>query len=516
MKLKKRLLIFTIVSIIISIFIISTFYIFKSRKREVAFYDFINNINEERKFNVSNSTPLDISKYMENKNINEEIFTNEDLEELTNYKYVNENISNKILTLNEANKDIEYTFKLLKYVYGPYEYFGGDGVFLKKENEILNELANIENIKYDDIKKLLLEELSFINDGHFSISNSSININKNSIYVYNEDYIFRKDTKGYYTTINNTKWYATSIDEKPSDKYMKSTITKDGELAYSIGMLLNNSGDIYPLNISLTNNKTNETIDKIVNLKRNLKANKTPEASVTEKTLDNIPILKIMSMRPTNPNDNSLYDFVESAERLNKNKVLIIDLRGNIGGAESLWKKWLNAYMGQDMEITQSVGKKNSKAKLWAYKKYIEKFSSDKELLIKINSSINNEDYGYWDSYLFNGKWYENENLVFVLVDDDVASASEGFLSYLRNIENIIFVGSNSRGCLLVPDTSEFSLPNSNIILRFGTGIAFKNTDTNMDGVGFEPDIWVNSSDALDRVLKLCERYNISSMKHMK
>ncbi len=177
LKLKKRLLIFTIVSIIIS-----TFYIFKSRKKEVAFYDFINNINEERKFNVSNSTPLDISKYMENKNINEEIFTNEDLEKLTNYKYANENISNKILTLNEVNEDIEYTFKLLKYVYGPYEYFGGDEVFLKKENEILNELPNMGNIKYDDIKKLLLEALSFINDGHFSISNSSININKNSIY----------------------------------------------------------------------------------------------------------------------------------------------------------------------------------------------------------------------------------------------------------------------------------------------------------------------------------------------
>lgn len=506
MKNKKKLL------FIIILFILGfIFYTKKNYNKQKVFNDFIYEHNTERKLHADKFSLVDIPIYIENTNVDESILNDEDLEKLTNFKYSTQNkLLNTVLTIEQAQEDINYVFKLLKYSYAPYEYFGGDEVFLKKRDEILKEFESIENIKYDNIKRLLIDNLMFINDGHLSIGTVLINYYKDLVYVYNDEYIFKKNDKGFYTNIDHSKWYAESINEYNLDEFMKTTITPEGELAYSIGTLVNNNDDALSLSLNMINEKRNERVTKIIDLKKDFRTNKTPPVAFEKSIISGIPILEIMSMNNLNTIDRSMEDFIATSTELKNSKAFILDLRGNLGGGEAFWMEWLNNYIGEPVQITQRVGKKITKSKLLSLKKLYEKIGGNDEYLNYINESIDTKDYGYWLDYKFNGKWYENKNLIFVLIDKDVASASEGFLSYLKNVENVVFVGSNSRGCMLTPDVSEFVLPNSKLGLRIGTGIAFKNTSDNIDGIGFEPDIWINSSDALDRVIKLLEYYNRS------
>ena len=46
-------------------------------------------------------------------------------------------------------------------------------------------------------------------------------------------------------------------------------------------------------------------------------------------------------------------------------------------------------------------------------------------------------------------------------------------------------------------------LPNSKITIIYGSNLRLYNGFT--EGIGFEPDIWINSNDSLDRVLKFID-----------
>jgi len=76
-------------------------------------------------------------------------------------------------------------------------------------------------------------------------------------------------------------------------------------------------------------------------------------------------------------------------------------------------------------------------------------------------------------------------------------------------MDNVVFVGSNSYGCALVPNQSNKYLPNSGIKMYFGLGLILTDDGENRDGIGYMPDIWVNPKDALDLALKMCKFYNI-------
>lgn len=69
--------------------------------------------------------------------------------------------------------------------------------------------------------------------------------------------------------------------------------------------------------------------------------------------------------------------------------------------------------------------------------------------------------------------------------------------------ENTIILGTNTRGTLVGNYTNKFTLPNSNLNLKFGASLfnKYKNID---EGRGMMPDIWLDTSDpnVLDRIDK--------------
>lgn len=103
-----------------------------------------------------------------------------------------------------------------------------------------------------------------------------------------------------------------------------------------------------------------------------------------------------------------------------------------------------------------------------------------------------------------------NENIIFVLIDKGVMSSAEGFVEKLRTLDHVVFVGSNTKGATDTPDQLRMYLPNSGLLVYFGVGLDMsKQSPHFMDGVGYEPDLWLDNEDMLERVLNLIKRYDL-------
>jgi C-terminal processing protease CtpA/Prc len=106
----------------------------------------------------------------------------------------------------------------------------------------------------------------------------------------------------------------------------------------------------------------------------------------------------------------------------------------------------------------------------------------------------------------------ESETLLFVLTDNETASSAENLIAALRGRENVIFAGTNSRGCMLSGPGCRVRLPASGIFVSFGPMLQFfYDESVYTENRGFYPDIWV-SGDALKKINSLISRYSITGV----
>ena len=95
-------------------------------------------------------------------------------------------------------------------------------------------------------------------------------------------------------------------------------------------------------------------------------------------------------------------------------------------------------------------------------------------------------------------EYLPNDTIIFVLIDKNVASSAEWFVEALDTLENVIFVGTNTSGCMLSKQSIRCRLPYSGIEVIYGDAISIGSIG---EGTGFEPDVWVGGNDVLERVV---------------
>lgn len=431
----------------------------------------------------------------------------------------------KVLTKDMALSDVNYLFRLLKYTYGGYQYFGGDKVFNAAKDNMINKIKNSDSIKVKQFHDLIGQSLDFIKDGHFRITNSAPIDKYKNIYYYSEEYEFYKDEKGYYTSIDNTKYYLKSVESSNKvQEYMKLTINKDGKLVHNIGLLQNNIEPILKLNIKLINDK--KQLDKKVSLVESMPLgwynNKT---GFSKQIINGIPVVTCTRMYDKNNTDNSykLFDesctdntcklFGESGKELKNYPISVVDIRSNQGGFEEPGAEWFEGYTGQPASPSNENALLYSKVystvqmKLEEEIKKNEKNMSDDDYVSiltdrdRLSDIIKNKGFNKWVTWSQPGILVDNKNIVLVLIDNEVGSAGELYVEKLRTLKNVIFVGTNTNGCALIGGDFPYKLPNSGEVLFFGAGLILKPNFE--EGTGYMPDIWVNGKDALTRVEKL-------------
>lgn len=324
--------------------------------------------------------------------------------------------------------------------------------------------------------------------------------------------IIKEDEQGYYINYLNDKWYIKSINNDSNVKdYIKLSLNKNGELCNYIGFL---SKSNYFGRIKVVLSSANEEQIIYVKLTRsNSISHSNQTTGYSYEKINGIPIFTMRRMYNIDSNDNSVELFAESANKAKNEDVIIIDIRGNIGGNDFGINEWFKNFTGKTPNKTSTLISLTSLLNNTLIKRAFGENTTTKNTQDSISESTLSQRSNLLELANCNeNKWYieklenkddsliKNNTKVFVLIDNNTASSGETFVRLLKNIENVIFVGTNTSGLGISDATNECILPNSKITVIYGSNLRLYNDFT--EGIGFESDIWINSNDSLDRILK--------------
>jgi hypothetical protein len=203
---------------------------------------------------------------------------------------------------------------------------------------------------------------------------------------------------------------------------------------------------------------------------------------------------------------------------LSQEPITILDLRGNGGGDGGVVQSWLNNY--DYPGIAKNLYGKGffflaTRASCYITACNLEYYSFPTESSRNFHDNLMySYQYGNNDYVLRKDdatlRWNHAKGLLFVLMDSETRSGGEWILAALRTQKNVIFVGSNSTGCMLGAAGQTIVLPNSKITLNYGSSLLlWYDERVFQEGRGFLPDIWVGG-DALERVEALIAYYQLA------
>jgi len=303
---------------------------------------------------------------------------------------------------------------------------------------------------------------------------------------------YAQDDDGYYLYLNGEKWYVEFYTD--SRVKMEPALTADGEIVYSpilfctVGekefssvILKNAAGQTKQLPINWTQSQAYGP------------AYRTPDFKLLEE--NGIAYLSVRCF-DYQYQHGDLAQFVASGKELKDARLIIFDIRANGGGTDSFCREWMQHFCGTIPQYNMVHTTRISHLR----NTYLENQGFHKDQGTP----------GTYRQRTEKGKQIKNLTPIIVLVDDTCGSAGEGMLNFLRCLDNVIIVGSNSAGYQMCGNQSSMWLPHSNIPFVFGSSLQFHFTDENVDFKGYEPDIWCNPLDALDCVLNMLLRYELT------
>ena len=467
-----------------------------TNEKPIDFNEYLKKVNDER--NGRLSTPYDGNEPNYTRLDKNKLLTAEERE-----KYVSADMPKRngaMMTKEQALADAEICFKAFYTYYSLYEYFGAD----KFEEAERKAIAAI-NAYYEeddmpmtdgDFYDIMLSSLDFIIDSHASLSCSSrrgsfAQLNKKYTYAYYvKDIVFREDDIGYYTLVQGKKWYLEKVNDGDFSEYLKVTIDESGELVYALVRIANPSAEkLTGDTVTVKRGDTEYTHDIV--WKKYTKMYDSGQFSSAEETIwgtrveDGVPIIHVRSFSKIY--DAELTKYSESGSQFKNQKLFIVDLRHNGGGYSNYNTNWVKNYIA-NVQWSAIYGRVN-------YSSAVTKLPLQ-ELMFKTTNDNNRK---------------------IVLIDNDGASSGELACVEFQSITNTLIIGTNTKGCCFSGDWVYVQLPNSTIVLKLGTNyfdfFNYYYKGMNPEGIGLMPDVFVNSTEALDLSMKMIEYYGIEKSK---
>ena len=414
-----------------------------------------------------------------------------------------------LISVQKAVFDVNYMFKLLKYGYSGYQYFGGDEKFNSVKEDIIKTIKDRDIFNFITTNRfidIVTTQLSFIQDLHFSIDNKSVG-NRYQYYM-SPAYEFRKDENGLYTNLDKGKAYLKEIKGSKLEKLIKPALNEKGEIIYRLGAVINNKvGKKVELQVEFQ--VANELINKRIMLlkpERKYFKSKTPYNKYKK---EGFTIIEHRTASANEANRDQLKRLAEEAKELKDNKYLIIDLRGNAGGADTYASDWVENFTGvepgegiiESSLVTDTANRLllNSFNQLYGL--------SYEELEPEYLKLFEKTESGWTEINYHEYRVIENKTLIIVLIDNGVASAGESFVNYLNQMENVILIGTNTAGLLGFGNMGMCNLPNSKVQLSISKTISLPPDLTSREGRGYYPDFWVEPNKALTTAVSFINNY---------
>lgn len=464
-----------------------------TNEKPIDFDEYLKKVNKERMERLSKSYKGVLQTYIRsNKN---KLLTSQEKQ-----KYVFDSMQKaklSVLTKAQALEDAKIAFKAFYTYYGPYE-FWGEEKFDDAEKEVVEKINEyfIKNklpMTTLDLYDILLSSLGFITDSHGGIYGSSriggggsfTSLNKKDYYAYYvKDIVFREDDTGYYTLANGQKWYLKDINGDDFSDYLKVTIDESGELVYVLVRIANPSAEKLDGD-ALTIQRGNVTyVYNILWSKYDIRRS-TGETTAGVRIENGVPVIHVRNFLVSC--DAELTKYSASGSQMKSQKLFIVDLRGNYGGSSRYNTNWVRNYIA-NVQWLAIYGNVNYS-------------STVTELPLKegVFKALN------------------DNNRKIILIDKYVASSGEGAYMDFQSIRNTLIVGTNTSGCVLSGACVGVQLPNSTIAFWLGTNYFDMFNDhykgQHPEGIGLMPDVFVNSTEALDLSMKMIEYYGIEKSK---
>lgn len=396
------------------------------------------------------------------------------------------------LTYDQAAKDVDILFRAFQAAYGAYYYFG-EAAFDAAEAELMDWLKGKTRISFNEFYDKLTVSFDFLRDAHFYIADSSIRIGKTIryAYFYCSGQSFAKDKTGYYKMIGGERWDFVSFSD--SEVKMAPSLLRSGELCYAPVLFCVKSDMTQNSTLTLKNaagETKKQTLVWVESAPYKTYENErcVPDYKLLEE--NGVSYISIRSFDHSYAN-GELKDFVASGAQVRDARQIVFDIRGHGGGGDQFGRQWVEGFSGRVPTYNYIYAGRISKLR--------------NATLLRDGYDLDSENYGEFFSGRQTGTQIPNDIPIVVLVDDMCGSAGESMLNYLRTLNNVLIVGSNSAGYQLCGNQMGFYLPNSGITFDFGSGIQFHFNDENVDFKGYEPDVWCDPKDALSAVWNMLE-----------
>lgn len=402
------------------------------------------------------------------------------------------------ITRAQAEEDTRTFFSLLKHGYAGYGAFGASGEFAHAENTILQTLAREQTITPARLAETIRASITFVNDCHLSVGGQSLF--QDPGYFYYDRINFFKEGDRFYFFGAGGKTFVETVNGRPPHEYMKLALSSEGDPVYHLGTVAAKYPGALSLD-TLTANGKRARVDATWD-----RSSRVSDRQVFRRYLEGE--VTIVSIRSFSDDPDALRKFHQDAENLRIEALVVVDLRGNSGGLISIPAQWITGltwrtpafpFIRTEIESRTAIaGKINLNAGRDLNAAQVQTLLRDWE---------NGKRQPRWSNILVPElvpfRWHQ---LMVVLMDNQTASAGEVMLGYLRQFEHVVFIGENSAGCITYGDVSSYTLPHSNLPIRFGSELFITPDLTHFEGKGFAPDLWMPSNKALPAALAAIKR----------
>lgn len=450
-----------------------------------AFEVFRNQINKERSREYAKIYDYrELRKYLVDSYSDRNALTAAEIETLQNKKTENK----LVLTYEEMKEDVDLYFRVLRSHWGAYYYWGGNEVFDKVRDSILEKFEGSNMISKTDLTSVMHKSMNFVKDMHFQIGTGRkeahfVSEEEKYWFCYTDDVFFLDDT-GFYHEEDGRKWYFAGCDN--GSVSIERRLFSDGTLAYGLIQFAPRNEIHSEDTVKLRSGDEEKT-------EKTIWTESTPYSSDSLKDPD-FKMIKdgsysYIQLRSFDDNwKNKLVDFQNSGSKVRGSDLLVFDIRSNGGGNSRYFSNWFESFTGN------SEDPKKAKARR--------------------TGTLNETSTGSGDAYVINesqGTLQYNSKPVIILVDNNCGSSGEVALTGMKTLRNSIVIGTNSAGCETFGNVRSYALPNSGINFVYGTDLrCFSSKMENIDGKGFLPDIWCDPIEAIVAVQNMLVKYGVS------
>lgn len=420
------------------------------------------------------------------------------------------------ISREEASEDTEYLFYLFSHGYCGYGYFMTRGDFDEAKQTILGELETQPTWTPSDFSQILRDNLTFIHDCHLTIG--TMEYGKHEDFWYDTTLEVSKTAGEYSFISDNTTHTVVSINGEDPDAFMFPSLNAQGDFMYRMGMLSQSAPD--PL--VLTVRSSNEQYQIAIELQRSTFSSFSDNI-FREDTVGGIPVVRILSF--SDHYDEYLNKFLQTARKYKGVPCLIIDIRGNRGGSETWPERWVTQFTGQKpssiryftelISKTTMMGRANMMEYLFdkypethTYGAGISQFHAQADMFERRTAVP------YWTGpFSSSAHMIPNETTLIVVMNGRVASSGEGFVNYLSQVENVIFVGENTEGALVFGQMTYHRLPHSKLLVQLPTSLNIPLDLELREEKGLFPNLWIPAEDALNCAVAALRRGTITTVK---